>query len=264
MRISITEKIAGRLDDESLDRALQQLRELGYVVLESVFPEGWIPDFLQQYLGEAGRQYGDQWPKTHGGISSPMCKPFLDPLVIQNPFAMQILSSALGEDFFAYLPYGSNTAWPGSPVQHIHRDSGHLFPDTPYVLPMSTAVVNIPLVDFSQENGATEVWPASHLIADAQTEQKLSLEARVKELPSVRVIMPAGSVVVRDMRCWHRGMPNRTAQPRPMLALVYFRKFHHLPNDATTFRRSIDPGIWDQFSEPVQHIYRFNQPLNCS
>lgn len=261
MRISITEKVADRLNDESLDRALRQLRELGYVVLESVFPEGWIPDFLQQYLEETGRQYGDQWPKTHGGISSPMCKPFLDPLVIQNPFAMQVLSLALGENFFAYLPYGSNTAWPGSPVQHIHRDSRHLFPDTPYVLPMSTAVVNIPLVDFNQENGATEVWPASHLIVDAQTEQKLSLEERVEELPSVRMIMPAGSVVVRDMRCWHRGMPNRTAQPRPMLALVYFRKFHHLPDDANTFRSSIDPGTWGQFSEPVQHIYRFNQPL---
>ena len=43
MRISSTEKVADRLNDESLDRALRQLRELGYVVLESVFPEGWIP-----------------------------------------------------------------------------------------------------------------------------------------------------------------------------------------------------------------------------
>lgn len=51
--------------------------------------------------------------------------------------------------------YGCNTAEPGCDIQWIHRDSGHLFPDVPVVLPVSTIVVNIPLTNFTVENGAT-------------------------------------------------------------------------------------------------------------
>jgi hypothetical protein len=32
----------------------------------------------------------------------------------------------LGKNFFSYLPYCCNTAWPGSGIQHLHRDTGHL------------------------------------------------------------------------------------------------------------------------------------------
>ena len=151
---------------------------------------------------------------------------------------------ALGDNFFSYLPYGNNTAWPNCSIQHIHRDAGHLFPDTPYVLPMTKAVINIPLVDFTEKNGATEVWPSSHLMVDRPEDNQLSLEKRVQSLASVRMLIPAGSLVIRDMRCWHRGMPNKTAQPRPMLALVYFRRFHHEPDNSTIFRYTLPQDNW--------------------
>ena len=39
--------------------------------------------------------------------------------------------------------------------------------------------------------------------------------------PAERVVAQRGDLVLRDMRVWHGGMPNRTQTPRPMLALVH-------------------------------------------
>jgi len=36
-----------------------------------------------------------------------------------------------------------------------------------------------------------------------------------------RFNMKKGSVLIRDDRLWHRGMPNLSTKPRPMLALIY-------------------------------------------
>ena len=39
--------------------------------------------------------------------------------------------------------------------------------------------------------------------------------------------VPAGSVLIRDMRLWHRGMPNLTGQPRPMIAMIHWVRWWH-------------------------------------
>ena len=261
MKISIEERQKGELTEASLAQALRTLRECGYVVLEAVLPTDWIETMRLHFEEQAQLQFNGDWPTGHGGVSVPVKMPFLDPQIIDNPFAMQILSAAMGEQIFAYLPYGNNIAWPGCRTQHIHRDTSHLFPETPLVLPMTLAVVNIPLVDFTEENGATEVWPGSHLIVDLEASDRAQLEERAAQLPSIQMVMPAGSVVVRDMRTWHRGMPNHTETIRTMLALVYFRRFHHLPDDPRTFRRTIAPEIWTSLSDRTRSIYRYNEEL---
>ena len=262
MIISEEERRNNQLNQDNLIQALRLLRECGYVILEAVLPSDWVEEMHSAYNEEVKKQFVGAKPTGHGGISAPLYMPFIDPLVIENPFAIQILKQAMGDDIFSYFPYGSNTAWPGCGIQHIHRDTGHLFPDEPHVLPISLAVVNIALVDFTEENGATEVWPASHLITDLQHNDKKNLEERAIQLPSTRTIMPAGSVVVRDMRCWHRGMPNQTQEIRSMLALVYFRRFHHLPDNAETFRQTIPLEVWEQMPPQSQKIYRYNLPEN--
>ena len=66
--------------------------------------------------------------------------------------------------------------------------------------------LNIPLVDFREDNGPIEVWPRTHLLADfdlsdagalqrsAEEERKQSLQRFAEHLQPVRVLMPAGSV----------------------------------------------------------------------
>lgn len=48
----------------------------------------------------------------------------------------------------------------------------------------------------------------------------------------IQLDMKKGSVLIRDMRLWHRGMPNRSDQIRHMIAMVHqvswFRRTHIL------------------------------------
>ena len=256
LELSPQERAESKLTPENLDAATRLLRETGLVVIESVLPRDWIEEV------NVAMQAGLDMEEDVQNGENPMLKmPFMDARIIDNPFAMPIMKAAMGEKIFAYLPYGCNSTSPGSEIQWIHRDSGQLFPELPFALPVSTIVVNIPLVDFTVENGATEVWPGSHLIVDdaavRNTPYNVCEETRAAQLPSFQLVMPAGSVVVRDMRCWHRAMPNQSQTKRPMLALVYFRRFHHSPDAPNIFNARVSEEIWMDMSEDAQEVYRF-------
>ena len=93
-------------------------------------------------------------------------------------------------------------------------------------------VININLVDTSARNGATEVWPGSHHVSTAESHDTPTLsehdlvigeeflEERRKHSPPFQASTKRGSLIIRDLRLWPAGMPNRTDEPRVMLAFV--------------------------------------------
>ena len=244
------------MDDDTLVEALRQVRDAGYVILERTMDRAWCETMRAAWDGHIdGRFAGDL-----------LSMPYIDPLAIENPWAVQILDATLGEDFFAKLPYHCNSTAPDWPdTQVIHRDQLHLFPDLPLALPPHMMVVHIPLVDFTDENGSTELWPGTHLVTDVGAEidphdvgRAGGLEMRAESIPSVRANMPAGSTLVRDMRVWHRAMPNRTDQRRTMLSLVYHRYFPTLGYQS----KAADPlpdEVVERLSERARQIFRFNK-----
>jgi hypothetical protein len=117
---------------------------------------------------------------------------------------------------------------------------------------MVHAVVNIPLIPFTLENGATEVWPGTHWIVDDCEADGAKLEERACFFPSQRTVLPVGAIVVRDLRMWHRGVPNPGTELRTMMAIVYQRAFVH--EEAC----NIPQTTWDSWSEDTQKIFRFN------
>ena len=72
--------------------------------------------------------------------------------------------------------------------------------------------------------------------------------------------MPAGSVVVRDLRVWHRGMPNDAEELRIMLAAVYFRQFHHLPDTLVT-PPPLPQSILESYSERERRLFRYSAAI---
>ena len=48
------------------------------------------------------------------------------------------------------------------------------------------------------------------------------LERRRAIEPPIQPAVTRGSVVIRDIRLWHAGMPNQTSQPRPMIAMIHW------------------------------------------
>jgi ectoine hydroxylase-related dioxygenase (phytanoyl-CoA dioxygenase family) len=263
MHVTPEELRAGQLSDESLALAVRALRDSGMVVLDDVYDLAFIGELrvaydaqLERHIAARGgidgmnrRSFGH----SHIGMFLPMVAPFSDPQVVANPIVVQVLERVLGADFRCSF-YHSNTSYPGSGIQPLHRDSMPLFgTELGVPHPMVSMVLNIPLCDFTEENGSTEVWPGTHLIVDTDLADAKALEARAAGLASIRTNVRAGSLVLRDMRAWHRGMPNNADYARSMLAIVY-RRGWLLGGTETDIPRA----TWDALPERARHIFRDN------
>lgn len=109
--------------------------------------------------------------------------------------------------------------------QPIHSDADFAHPNHPFAL-----VVNVPLISMTPKNGSTEVWLGTHNStglhdqegahgdrASGRIKHKL-LEERRNIRPPIQPTVPKGSIIVRDLRLWHGGMPNTSGDVRVMLA----------------------------------------------
>jgi len=105
----------------------------------------------------------------------------------------------------------TNFNLPGSVAQHYHMDG--LFSE-------NFVICNVAMVDTTIENGAIDVLPGTHRAYIPYWEFALRRTYRA----STRVEMRQGDVIVRQSTLWHRGMPNRTASPRPMFSLTFGEK----------------------------------------
>jgi len=98
--------------------------------------------------------------------------------------------------------------------------------------------INIPLVDMTLENGATEFWLGTHregpeVYKDAPNGPLISdtyMKARELVSPPIRLTIPKGSLFIRDMRLWHAGIPNKTPDPRILICMNHFASWYHTPS----------------------------------
>ncbi len=66
--------------------------------------------------------------------------------------------------------------------------------------------------------------------------------------------MRAGDVMIRDVRGLHRGTPNRTREPRPMVVLGYSRRWLFRPEVSIRVPRA----TYETLSERARFLLRFN------
>ncbi len=254
------------LTPEALRLTLGTLRDAGMVIVENAYDAervGVLRDSYEELLtAEQTRADSGRVRPTDGAnhiqMQLPLVAPFSDVDVVAHPVVTQIVAAVLGDDYRCSL-YNSNTALPGSTPQRVHRDAGPLF-GTELSVPTPTTglVVNIPLCDFTEENGSTEVWPGSHLIldrpddtADVIGSHSPDLTTRAQALASTRLNVRAGAVAIRDLRLWHRGVSNRSRAARTMLALVYQRSW--LGWRAASLR--VPAPTWSAWPDHVRTIF---------
>ncbi|POS72404.1 phytanoyl-CoA dioxygenase family protein [Diaporthe helianthi] len=121
---------------------------------------------------------------------------------------------------------------PPAPVPALHHPSDNRSTPTPTLTTRATPsglVINIPLVTMTPENGSTEVWLGTHThTADVSAQEGghrergpaggRGGEVRGQPVPSQPVVRK-GSIVLRDLRLWHAGMPNWACYD-PLCAVV--------------------------------------------
>lgn len=229
MEIQITgqEQAANRLSDAHLAQAVQAVETDGYVVLAGAVDPSHLDvlrarmDADSQVLIDAEKWGGAGQIPGHLQQAPPPFAPFVFTDVVANPFAVQVTHALLGDGLYNRF-YSGNCNCPGSGTQPLHADGPHLFPQMSEPHPPVTLVVNICLVAVTEENGATELWPGTHRLVSEQRRIDPETEARRRETaPPVRACTPKGGLLIRDIRLWHRGTPNRSNHVRHMLALVH-------------------------------------------
>lgn len=228
MEITVQPKelAAGKLTEAHVEQALKAIHVDGYVVLENVVNHDHL-DILRERMdadsqilinkekwGGAGRLIG------HLQQGPPPYAPYIFRDIVANPYVVQVTKSLLGAGLYNNF-YNGNTNCPGSTTQPLHRDGSHLWPDEEVAHPTAEVVVNISPLDTTEENGSVELWPGSHLNVSGRRIEEEEEEARRKIAPPVRGNAKKGSALIRDIRLWHRGVPNPSDAPRHMIAMIY-------------------------------------------
>lgn len=215
-----------KLTEAHVDRAVQALRVDGYVVLENIIEHEHL-DILRermdadaQILINAEKWGGAGQLKGHLQQGPPPFAPYIFRDIVANPYVIQVTKALLGPGLYNNF-YNGNTNCPGSTTQPLHRDADHLWSDQEVAHPTAEVVVNISPQDTSEENGSVEIWPGSHLDIGERRIDKEREEERRKISPPIRGSAKKGSALIRDMRLWHRGVPNPSDKPRHMIAMIH-------------------------------------------
>ncbi|MFC4810478.1 phytanoyl-CoA dioxygenase family protein [Paenibacillus sp. GCM10023250] len=233
MKVTAEELAAGRLSPATLELAVRLIEVNGFVLFEGVLPRARMDalyarmeGLLQDFMEERGFSLRDGFHDgtNHIGLHLPFEQPFCDESLIAHPFVTDVVDRILGEDCLLTY-FASNTSMPGgTKAQHVHADMGARFGDRCNAnLPITHLVVNYPFVDVTEENGPMEAWPGgTHLHPDRWYGPNAHDKSRLAEhMLSFKATMPAGSILIRDDRMWHRGTPNRSDRPRTNMALIY-------------------------------------------
>lgn len=230
IKLNDNERKAGRLERDTIETAVEQVKKNGYIVLEKVLNDEQIKELRDAFdplFDEYTKKKGFNTGTNRAQMFLPMIAPFCADHVIANPMALSVIDSLVGSDCRCTY-FASDTACPGSDYQNVHSDLPPLFPELGVALPVYCLVLNIPLVDVTEENGPLEIWPGgTHLDPDNTRHTDVWGETlrAAKHMHSEKVFMPAGSMVIRDIRMWHRGTPNVTDKLRTNLAFIYHREW---------------------------------------
>lgn len=200
----------------------------GYVIIEDAINPDHIAALRDVMLDDVAKilaRTDTPFNFNKGNIQQapPPYAPYLFDDILFNDKVIDIATSILGPNIKNSF-YSGNTALPGDHRQPVHTDVPHTVAGGPYI-PTSIIVVNIPVVDMNAGNGAIQLWPTTHRDTtyggDSDGIIKSHDLARFQDAhPPFQPDVKAGTILMRDMRLWHAGMPNPSRNPRPMIAMM--------------------------------------------
>ena len=152
-------------------------------------------------------------------------KPFVD--LATHPLALAFAEADLGRECLLSACLAINLH-PGETVQPWHYDDGHMRAPRPRDSWGVSAFWAID--DLTETNGATEILPGSHTwseedylvtILDESGKDKDPSTIGSERAQPMKVIMPAGSLMLAKGTLWHRGGANRSQATRCLITPQY-------------------------------------------
>ena len=246
--------VMGRYSEEEIAALTREVLEEGFCVLPEHFSKeklrAWNESFrplLETHIAREGHLQ-NRGPERYY-VTLPFTQPFAEPEFYEDEDVLRVVQRLVGEEA-TMVQLATDTPLLGSDFQDIHRDAPPLFPETGLETPPFQLAVNFPLIDVAPENGPFEVARATHMISKEEGMRRIEA-GEVKLEP---ITMRLGDVMIRDVRGLHRGTPNRTRLPRPMVVIGYSRRWLFRPEVSIRIPRA----TFETLSERARYLLRYN------
>jgi ectoine hydroxylase-related dioxygenase (phytanoyl-CoA dioxygenase family) len=136
-------------------------------------------------------------------------------IAFTEPRVLACVAHVLGD--FKLSSLNSRTALPGQGLQALHAEGGPVGLG-PYQVCNSIWLLD----DFTEDNGATRVVPGSHRLTVSVRDAMPDTSAPHPD--EVKLVAPAGTVVVFNSHLWHGGTRNRTGSQRRAMHSYFTRR----------------------------------------
>jgi ectoine hydroxylase-related dioxygenase (phytanoyl-CoA dioxygenase family) len=234
-----------------LDRLADDLARDGICSIPELIPQDKVARWktaLDEIVAAREGRPGGLAPRGPGRhyLTIPWVEPFADPEVFANPTILGVLDRVFAQEY-VMVQLGADIAGPGSEFQKVHRDYRPLFDDS-VVTPLYALAVNFPLVEVTEDNGPFQMARGTHVLSrDDGLARIESGESRIESLYA-----QPGDVTIRTPLALHRGTPNTTDEPRPMIVLGYVMHWLHTPEVEIEVPRA----LYESWPEKTRSLLR--------
>lgn len=217
MHVSRDELDACALSAANLRRAVSCVRRDAFVVLQGMIAADAVDAARKICASILERKHKDNVPLPYELLRrAPFVEFAAHPIVVQ--VVQAILEGRGAPQGFRWI----RRCTPGrAAVARVHRDVAGLGDGGE--LPLRLAV-DVMLTPFTEDNGATQIWPGTQYTREADVAAHKSVGERAAKLPRLGITGTAGSIAIRDQRAWHRAGVNRTQQDRVMVSMGQWEK----------------------------------------
>lgn len=227
--------------------ALGELRRDGYVVLPQLAGAHQVAGVrreLAPFL--TGRQFGrnDFEGLRSERVYALLAKAPSVAALVEHPTVLDLVGAVLDPNFLLSANLAINVH-PGETAQMLHSDDGYCRIPRPRE-PMGVSVIWA-MDDFTDDNGATEVIPGSHMWSHEEPDPN---DERIRQ-----ITMPSGSAVVFMGTLLHRGGANRSKGTRlgitPQYCQPWIRQIENMP-------LAVPPDVASCLSPRVQALLGYS------
>jgi hypothetical protein len=230
--VSASESAGGELAPATEAAARAALDEHGCILFRGAFPPATIEAMHREYVAQLGAldlaameaESKKPPPNRLLGVGPArfdttlrMTGAFGRTDVFANDLLLKFLRPLLGKDM-RLNSFTAVASYPGATAQQPHRDHDHLYPQPGVAANLPIYAVNaaVPLIDVDLATGPTGVWLGSHRSGRTVAVQGKDMTA---------CALQRGDCMLLDYRTLHAGLPNRSGQARPIVYMVYGRRW---------------------------------------
>jgi len=228
-------------------KAAEVIRQEGFVILSQLIDAELIAKLKQALAPWLQGRYPGR--NNFEGFSTErvyalLAKDEVFAELVEHPIVLGIIDQLLAQDYLLSANLAINIH-PGETPQPYHTDASGM-PHTDRSGPHGISAIWA-LDDFTEENGATELIPRSHLW---QGEQPREDDER-----AIKAIMPAGSVLLFSGSLYHRGGANHGQENRLAITPQYCQPWlRQLENMVLV----VPPKMAAKYSERIQALLGYS------